>query len=41
MKVTPEQNQKTLKALQEFREKHWDKYVSRKEAYQKYLNLYN
>ena len=41
MKVTPKQSQKTLKALQEFREKHWDKSVSRKEAYKKYVNLYN
>ncbi|MBI4980462.1 hypothetical protein HZC30_02795 [Candidatus Woesearchaeota archaeon] len=41
MKVTPEQNQRTIKALHEFREKNWDKTVSKKEAYHKYLNLYN
>jgi len=40
-KVTPEQNQQTLKALQEFRAKNWDKSVSRKEAYKKYIHLYN
>jgi len=40
-KVTPEQSRKTLKVLQEFREKNWDNTVSRKEAYQKYINLYN
>jgi len=40
-KITPEQSQQTLKALQEFRAKNWDKSVSRKEAYKKYVNLYN
>ncbi len=40
-KVTTEQSQKTLKALQDFRTKNWDKAVSRKEAYNKYVNLYN
>jgi len=40
-KATPEQSQKTLKALQEFRAKNWDNTVSRKEAYKKYVNLYN
>jgi len=40
-KVTPEQSQKTLKALQDFRAKNWDSSVSRKEAYKKYVNLYN
>ena len=38
--VTPEQKKKTLQNLQEFREKNWDKTVSRKEAYEKYVNLY-
>lgn len=41
LKVTPEQNQRTLKALQDFRAKNWDKSVSKKEAYKKYLALYN
>ena len=40
-KVTSKQSQQTLKALQDFRAKNWDKTVSRKEAYQKYVNLYN
>ena len=40
-KVTPEQNQRTLKALQEFRDKNWDTSVSKKEAYKKYLSLYD
>ncbi len=40
-KVTPEQNQRTLKALQDFRAKNWDTSVSKKEAYKKYMNLYN
>ena len=40
LKVTPEQKKKTLVNLQEFREKNWDKTVSRKEAYEKYANLY-
>ncbi len=40
-KVTPEQNQRTLKALQDFRAKNWDTSVSKKEAYKKYLALYN
>ena len=40
-KITPEQSQQTLKALQEFTAKNWDKSVSRKEAYKKYVNLYN
>ena len=40
-KVTPEQNQRTLKALQDFRAKNWDTSVSKKEAYKKYLNLYH
>jgi len=39
-KVTPEQSQRTLKALQDFRIKNWDNSVNRKEAYQKYVNLY-
>lgn len=40
-KVTSEQSQQTLKALQDFRAKNWNKSVSRKEAYNQYLNLYN
>jgi len=39
-KVTAEQKKKTLANLKEFREKNWDKTVSRKEAYEKYANLY-
>lgn len=39
-KVTPEQKKKTLVHLKEFNEKNWDKTVSRKEAYEKYVNLY-
>ncbi len=40
LKVTPEQKKKTLSHLQEFREKNWDKTLSRKKAYEKYVNLY-
>ena len=40
-KVTSGQSRQTLKALREFRSKNWDKSVSRKEAYRKYINLYN
>lgn len=40
LKVTPEQKKKTLANLREFREKNWDNTVSRKEAYEKYVNLY-
>ena len=40
LKVTPEQKKKTLTHLKEFQEKNWDKTVSRKEAYEKYVNLY-
>lgn len=40
LKVTPEQKKKTLANLQEFREKNWDKTLSRKEAYEKYAHLY-
>ena len=39
-KVTPEQKKKTLANIQEFREKNWDKTISRKEAYEKYVDLY-
>ncbi|MBI2582602.1 hypothetical protein HYV87_05760 [Candidatus Woesearchaeota archaeon] len=39
-KVTPQQKKKTLAHVQEFREKNWDKKVSRKEAYEKYVDLY-
>jgi hypothetical protein len=38
--VTPEQKKRTLAHLREFREKNWNKKLSRKEAYQKYVNLY-
>lgn len=41
MKITKEQNQKTLRALHNFRTKNWNKSVSRKEAYKKYMSLYN
>lgn len=40
LKVTAEQKKKTLAHLQEFREKNWDKKAGRKEAYEKYVNLY-
>jgi hypothetical protein len=39
-KVTSEQKKKTLVNLREFEEKNWDKTISRKEAYEKYANLY-
>ncbi len=39
-KVSKKQNQKTIKALKEFREKNWDKKLSRPEAYKKYMALY-
>ncbi|MDP3734656.1 MAG: hypothetical protein Q8R37_05495 [Nanoarchaeota archaeon] len=39
-KVTSEQNTKTLKALQEFRSKNWNKNVRKNEAYKQYLNTY-
>ena len=38
--VTPEQKKRTLAHLREFREKNWNKKLSRKEAYEKYVNLY-
>lgn len=41
LKVTKEQNHQTIKALHDFRAKNWDKSISRKEAYNKYLNLYH
>ena len=41
LKVTNEQQKKTLSNLKEFREKNWDKTVSKKEAYEKYINLYH
>ncbi len=40
LKVTPEQKKKTLAHIQEFREKNWDKTLSKKEAYEKYVNMY-
>ena len=41
LKVTSEQNQHTLKALHSFRAKNWDNSMSRKEAYKKYITLYD
>ncbi|MBS3139340.1 hypothetical protein J4207_06575 [Candidatus Woesearchaeota archaeon] len=38
-KITEEQNTKTLRALQDFRSKSWNKNVSRNEAYKQYLNM--
>ena len=40
LKVSPEQKKKTLTHIKEFQEKNWDKTSSRKEAYEKYVNLY-
>ena len=40
-KVPPEQTQRPLKALEDFRAKNWDTSLSKKEAYKKYMNLYN
>ena len=40
LKVSPEQKKKTLTHLKEFQVKNWDKTLSRKEAYEKYVNLY-
>ncbi len=40
-KITDEQNQKTLKALQDFRQKNWDSSSNKKEAYKKYLVQFN
>jgi len=40
-KITTKQNQRTLKGLQDFRRKNWDKSLSRKEAYKKYMNQFN
>jgi len=40
LKVSPEQKKKTLADIKEFRDKHWDTTLSRKEAYEKYVNLY-
>lgn len=40
MKISEEQNQRTIKSLQEFRAKNWDKSMSKKEAYKKYISLY-
>lgn len=34
-------NDKTLKGLKEFREKNWDKKLSRDKAYKKYINTSN
>lgn len=39
-KVSLEQKKKTLAHIQEFQEKNWDKTISRKEAYKKYVDLY-
>ena len=40
-KITEEQNQQTLKALQDFRQKNWDSSVSKKEAYKKFMAQFN
>ena len=40
-KISSEQNQKTLKALQDFRQKNWDSSASKKEAYGKYVAQFN
>ena len=40
LKVSPEQKKKTLTHIKEFQEKNWDKTLTRKEAYEKYVNLY-
>ena len=40
LKVSPEQKRKTLADVKEFSDKHWDNSLSRKEAYEKYVNLY-
>ncbi len=40
LKVSPEQKRKTLADVKEFSVKHWDKSLSRKKAYEKYVNLY-
>jgi len=38
VKVSEKQNKKTLKTIKDFRSKNWDKNLSRKKAYKKYLN---
>lgn len=40
LKVSTNQNKKSLKELKKFRAKKWDSKISRDEAYKKYLNLY-
>ena len=40
LKVSSEQKKKTLTHIKEFQEKNWDRTLSRKEAYEKYVNLY-
>lgn len=40
-KISKEQNQRTLKALEKFRSENWDDSISKKEAYKKYLNQFN
>jgi len=39
-KVSPKQNQATLKSLKRFRVTNWDKSLNKKEAYNKYVKLY-
>ena len=40
-KISNEQNQQTIKALQEFRQKNWDSSINKKEAYKKYITQFN
>lgn len=40
LKVSPEQKRKTIADVKDFSDKHWDKSLSRKEAYENYVNLY-
>jgi hypothetical protein len=40
LKVSPDQKRKTIADVKEFSDKHWDKSLSRAEAYKKYVNLY-
>ncbi len=37
--VSEKQNKETLKSLKDFREKNWDKNLSRREALKKYMKL--
>lgn len=38
--ISPKQNEKTLKDINEFRTRNWDKNLGKEEAYKKYLKLY-